>query len=77
MLISQVHAGLLNETGIDLLAQTHMGLLAAVRIAVDDGEPAFGGGYGPLAEKRKAKRRLLDEDEEILMVIKAIAEVIQ
>ena len=77
MLISQVHAGLMNETGIDLLAQTHMGMLAAVRIAVDDDWPMRGGGYGPLAVAKESKRRLLDDDEEILMVIKAIAEVLQ
>jgi hypothetical protein len=35
MLTAQVHRGLLADSGIDLLAQSHQGLLAAVEIPVE------------------------------------------
>jgi hypothetical protein len=77
MLTAQVHGGLMAASGVDLLAQTHMGLLAAVVIPVQqDDDHAFGGGYGPLVEARR-KRRVDDQNHDILMIIKAIAEVLQ
>lgn len=73
MLTAQVHQGLLTDSGIDLLAQSHDGLLAAAVIPV---EPVrwFDGGESPLLRRRAKQRR---EDEEILSILMTAMESIQ
>lgn len=71
MLTAQAHGGLMSTTGIDLLAQTHCGLLAAVLIPV-----RVSRGY---AEDRRSRlrRKAVLEDDELLLILNTIMEVIQ
>lgn len=70
MLTAQVHRGLLADSGIDLLAQSHQGLLAAVEIPV---EPKIR--YVSSIDWNLRRRQR--EEEEILLIMQAIMEVYQ
>ena len=77
MLTAQTHGGMLADAGVDLLAQTHMGMLYSTVIPVPPAVRRPKGGGGVFRPTQKDDFEWAEiEDDEIVIILRTFLEAI-